>query len=224
MNVLILDTETTGLDPKTARVIEVGTVVYSVEHAAVVSTTSRLVYSEEGNPMEAVNRIPGELLKLGIPEDKVWAAVANQAKTCDCVLAHNSDFDKQWVPSALDGFGTPWGDTCYLVTWPKQTRPSSSLTQLAIDHGVAIVDAHRALSDCLLLSRILTRCAEMGHDIRALIAQATRPAAVLRALVSYDDRELAKMHGFYWDAVQKVWTRKMAIEDAAKLPFRTEQV
>lgn len=224
MNVLILDTETTGLDPEKGRVIEVATVVYNVEMAAVVACRSELVYSTEGNAAESINRIPGELLKYGKDQDSVWNKVSIEALNCDAVLAHNSDFDRQWVPECYDGFHLPWGDTCHLVTWPRQTKPSASLIALAIDHGVAIVDAHRALSDCLLIARLLTRCKELGHDIEALIAQAVRPAGMFKAIVSYADKDLAKLAGFNWDGKQRSWTRKMALEDVDKLPFKVMRI
>jgi hypothetical protein len=37
----------------------------------------------------------------------------------------------------------------------------------------------------------------------------------------FDQNEIAKAAGFKWNGESKRWTRRMAIEDAEALPFRT---
>jgi DNA polymerase-3 subunit epsilon len=51
--VLILDVETTGLDPKADQAIEVGAILYSVEHATTLAAASTLIRSES-NAAEAI--------------------------------------------------------------------------------------------------------------------------------------------------------------------------
>jgi DNA polymerase III epsilon subunit-like protein len=46
MNALILDVETTGLDPAKDRLIEVGAVLWNVEHRAIVEVYSGLMRAD----------------------------------------------------------------------------------------------------------------------------------------------------------------------------------
>lgn len=132
------------------------------------------------------------------------------------IVAHNADFDRQWFPD----LGKPWLCTMSDFKWPLATKDGGSLIHLALDHGIGVSSAHRALTDCQLIAALFDRM----DDLPGMFAQAMRPKAVFRALVSYDDRELAKQAGFKWDGVTKQWTRRMAIEDAALLPFPTAKL
>jgi DNA polymerase-3 subunit epsilon len=226
--VLILDTETTGLSPETDRCIEVGAVRYSLTHHCVIESMSRLI-SAEGNAAERINHIPAAALKnVGIRTDATWEQVDRMAWHCDAILAHRAEFDQQWIPEAETGTPNlhlkPWICTKFGVRWPLQAEEGQSLIYLALEHGVAVADPHRALADCMLLARLLYRCHELGHDVQAMLARGLRPMATFQALVSFDDKDKAKDAGFRWDAAKRQWLRKMAIADAAELPFKTRQV
>ena len=114
----------------------------------------------------------------------------------------------------------PWACTKYDFTWPRQTREGESLVNLALEHGIGVASAHRALTDCQLIAALFDRM----DDLQGMFARAMRPKGVFRALVSYDDREQAKSAGFRWDGATKQWTRRMAIEDAQALPFKVAQL
>ncbi|MGB3612794.1 MAG: hypothetical protein WBA10_03305, partial [Elainellaceae cyanobacterium] len=77
---------------------------------------------------------------------------------------------------------------------------------------------HRALTDCQLIAELFNRITH--EELAALIKQAIRPKAFFKADVSYNNRHLAKDAGFRWDGEKRMWTRWMAKEDAAQLPFR----
>lgn len=222
--VLILDTETTGLDPAKDRVIEIAVIQYHLTHGAIAAYSELICSERSDNPAQALNRIKPEALAWGAIAENAWETVRWLANPCDAILAHNADFDRQWVPpSVAEAIDLPWIDTCDGVTWPQEGT-SKSLVQLCLDHGVAVHSAHRALTDCLLLASLLDRCLERGVNLRALLARGLRPAALFQAIVSFDHKDKAKDAGFHWDAPTKRWLRKMAIEDAASLPFRTMQV
>jgi len=214
MEICILDTETTGLTPETGQCIEVAVVRYSVKHAAVVESMSRLFYADN-NPLEHINRIPSEILSDAVLDPVgIWRQVEEFVSECDAIIAHNAEFDQQWVPNEL--LVWPWICTCTGVDWPAQTKPGSSLVDLALAHGLAVVDQHRALSDCLLLARLLTRCAELGHDVEAMLRRGLRPIGHYEAKVGFADKERAKQKGFKWDSAKKIWHKSMAVEDATK--------
>ena len=225
-SLLIVDTETTGLDPEKHACIEVAAVMFSMDDACVIECFSTLVETNAPNEVEAINHIPQRTYQQwGMPAEVLWLRLAGMWNNCDAIVAHNSDFDQQWFPSDLGIHKLPWIDTCNGVNWPRQSREASNLISLAFEHGLGVVDPHRALSDCLLIARLLSRCAELGYDIRAILRRGLRPMGTFEALVSFEDKALAQEKGFKWKGKEAGgWQRKMATEDLEQLGFSVRRV
>lgn len=215
--VAITDTETTGLSPETDRCIEVAVVLWSVEHRTILECFSSLIRGE-GNAAEAINAIPAAVLPSARDPHDVWDRVACLVDKADVMAAHRAEFDRSFYPANLRE-AKPWLCTKFDVQWPR-AKLGAPLTEAALAHGLGISHAHRALTDCLTIARLLERVAEMGHDVGAMIERGLRPKARFVALVSYDDREKAKAAGFAWDGTRREWSRTMAVADAAELPFK----
>lgn len=217
--ILILDTETSGLDPKKDHLIEVGLVRWSVEHRTTLEATSWLVQAP-GNPAEAINGIPPALLVHGRELSDSNVMVSKRAANCDAIAAHG-DFDRQWFPE----LGRPWIDTAWDVDWPRALNAESrKVHALCLAHGLAVLDAHRALPDCQLLARLLERVGELGHDVSLLLDRAMRPKVKVLSLAPFQEKEIVKQHGFRWNPEERVWWRMMPSEDLAALPFRTRVI
>lgn len=217
--VAIVDTETSGLDLATGELLEVAVALWSFDlglvHAGSVPVRA------EANGAAAVNGIPLALVQsFGRTRDGLDVWLAGMTAGADAIVAHNADFDRQWLPEL---HGRPWICTANDVAWPESLT-SRSLAALALAHGVGVVDAHRALADVMTLVRLFGAVQARGHSMRELLSAGLRPKATFRALVSYDEREKAKAEGFRWDAGRRVWVRKMAVEDASRLPFKVQQM
>lgn len=221
MNLLILDTETDSLDPKTGHLLEVAAAVWSVDHRTLIRARSWLVQAPS-NAAIAVNGIPEGILSRGVERAEVMRQVyAVAIKECSVLVAHNAEFDRAWFAPEIERLN--WVCSCDDIEWPRKTT-SRSLTALALAHGVGVVSAHRALDDVLTLVRLFERAAELGADLPAMLARAQRPKGRYQALVSYDDRELAKAAGFHWDGTTKAWIRTMAKDDVSALGFKVREV
>jgi DNA polymerase III subunit epsilon len=218
--ILILDTETTGTDDN-ATAIEVACILYSVAYAAPIRSFASLIRASS-NPAEPVNRIPAALLTSAPEPAQVWERVRAMAFHADAIVAHNADFDRRFAGPEMNPH-KPWICSMDDLQWP-QAGTGNSLVALALAHGVGVASAHRAMADCDLLARLFTRVAEMGTDLGAMLARGLRPKATYQALVSYESNHLAKSAGFRWDAGKRMWARKMAIEDAAALPFKVREI
>lgn len=230
-NVLILDLETSGLDPHTDSVIEVGHVLWSVEHRTIVECFSSLM-SAESNDAQPFNDIPIEAAR-GCDRDIAWEILANGARAADVVLAHQADFDRAFVeaePGKVSGnelglfetlqplLSLPWVCTIEDFVWPRDDLAARSLVAIALAHGVAVMSAHRSINDCLLLSRLLERLGDEVDDrLHLALQRAMRPKERFIARTAYRDKDLVKAAGFHWNGT--VWHRRMAVEDAQKLPF-----
>jgi len=215
---LIVDTETTGLDHATDRVIEVGAILYSIESRATLASFATLI-GGEGNPAENINRIPAAALQElgGITEIKdVFKSFRSNA---DVIVCHNVEFDRPWFRN--EWLELPWVCTAFDFDWPAATREAGSLIHLALEHGIGVSSAHRALNDCALIAALFDRMPLYGRDLQAMFERALRPKGIFQAVVSFEEKDRAKERGFKWDGATKRWTRRMAIEDSASLPFKT---
>ena len=224
--VAILDTETTGVDSAKDRIVEVAVVLWSVEHGCVLTAWSDLI-AADGNPAEHVNRIPGAALKArGRSLAYVMELTAAYCGQADAIVAHNGSFDRGFLTAAGYTSALPWICTLEDVEWP---RPSSSqaLIAIALAHDVGIVQAHRALADCMMIARLFERVTELGHSPKAMLERGLRPKRLYEALVSFADKDLAKAASFRWKEYQpgqkNKWLRRMVPEDAAVLPFKVRE-
>ncbi len=228
-NVLILDLETSGLDREHDEVIELGYVLWSVEHRSMVECYSAVLLGE-GNAAEIFNAIPPGVRAFGTDPEIAWTIAGHAAQQADIVLAHQADFDRAFVWRAASSFESSmpyegaadllrptWVCTLEDMVWPV-TSAYHSLVAIALAHGVAVTSAHRAINDCLLLARLLERLGDEADDrLHLALQRASRPKAEFIARTAYKDKDLVKSAGFHWDGT--VWSRYMAVEDAEKLSF-----
>lgn len=221
---LILDTETTGFDPKQDAIIEIAVTLFDLKHAQPVQSYASLIRCDR-NEAESVNGIPVPMLKVAQDLGDAWVTVLHLVRGCkevagaQVVIAHNAEFDRQFVPD----LGLPWVCSEEDIRWPHREARAGSLAHLALSLGLGVASAHRAMADVDTLCRIFTRLAEQGTDLPKLIAHAMRPKATFYALVPYEKKDLAKEHGFRWDPDLKEWWRRMAVADTKALPFKVKR-
>lgn len=217
--ILALDTETTGLDPANDRVIEVACILWNVEWKSVEGHFSSLLPATE-NAAEHVNRIPAKLTYGAPASHEVWSRVVSAMHEADAVVAHNAPFDKSFVPKEVREFPVSWVCSKDDITWPVESK-KRDLISIALAHGVPVYTAHRAMADADLIVRLLERCAELGHDVQAMLDEGLRrsrlPKFKYTSLEPYERKNAVKAAGFHWDGEARVWWREMNEEDAAKI-------
>lgn len=218
MDVLaIIDTETQGLDPAVHKIVEIGVVLWSIRHSCVVAAWSDLVHAET-NEAESINRISAQATQLGLSHAASIARLRNFVARADVLVAHKAEFDASFLPADLS---KPWVCSKYDIKWPC-SKLGESLVYVALAHGVAVTQSHRALADCLTLAHIFEAVARMGYSIADLMALAMRPKArFVVATRGFDEarNKLARENGFQFDREKKVWHRTMARDDVEALPF-----
>jgi DNA polymerase III subunit epsilon len=218
--VTICDTETTGVRSNDA-VIELGAILYSLKLATPIATYSELIPTEvkmssekiKGCTASEINGITPELLAK-VPENfsSVRRVLGKFLAASEVILAHNASFDQRFIGDHPTFKDKKWVCTMNHVKWPR-VCPSKALSSIALAHGVPIVSAHRALTDCDILARLLTKVHEMGHDLSLLIDKACRPHILVRALVDKANKDLAVDAGFYFNYESKRWLKEVAEED-----------
>lgn len=244
---VIVDTETSDRQDgdERAELIELALVLYSVTNQTTLMEFSTLVPCLHGNRAESVNRIKMAALREvsaieasmeaardADPDntslDVTSAVVCHMLRSADALVSYNVEFDARFFrpghyvgpPASIDW---PWLCAMSDFKWPRANRQQGSLINLALDHGIGVASAHRALTDCRLLAELF----DHADNLAAMFDIALRPKAMFQGLQAFADNQLAKDAGFKWErenAPRKSWTRIMAIEDAAALPFQTKKL
>ncbi len=231
MNIVIVDVETTGLDPATCRVIELGAVLYSTADRCVISSFSTLAQSPD-NAAESINRIPVSAV-VGAPTVQfAWKQLAGMvdwatAGTDAVFMAHRAEFDRGFIAASAPKLAERLNWVCSKndVEWPA-SKLGASCVEMALAHGVPVVSAHRALTDCMLIANTLA-AVQKTHDLDALIARAMRPKALFAvADRTFDEARNAQAReaGFRFIRERGRWEKRMAVEATTGLPFAVEQV
>lgn len=170
MNLLIVDTETTGLYPEKGDLcIEVGALLYNVEHKKVIQTMSTFLPCKE-NKVEHINHIKAEWTdcKQGLVIPFRW--LNEMASTASFIVAHNADFDKKFLKTIApinDIFWkSRWICTQRDFPWPVPLA-RKRLMDICEAMKVPYVDAHRSLPDC----QFLADCFSKVDDLEARLSK-----------------------------------------------------
>jgi DNA polymerase III subunit epsilon len=222
---LILDTETSGVDPLVDQIIEVGACLYDLEIGCPIESYASLLRAD-GNSAERINGIPARALVDARHAIDVWRRVLELAELSDVVVAHNAEFDRSFVRAAgiASVADRTWVCSRSDLLWEGGGEGGGrKLVEIALALGLGVATAHRALADVDLMARMFTRLHERGVSLPDFFRKAARPKKRFVALVSYEMRHLAKEAGFGWDGDRKQWWRMMPPEDAEALSFRVAQ-
>ena len=215
---LIIDTETTGLDPQLDHCLEVGVILFDVPSRQVLAQHSFLL-PVDANAAEAINRIPAAATNLPQPWRPALSYLQSLLDAADVLVAHNAAFDRQWFGRGhLPATDKPWLCSMEEMRWPAERllRSRPSVRDLALAYEIPVWAAHRALTDCIYLAEVFRRCDELEQ----LVERGLEPRQLMRAQVSYDDRHLARDAGFRWnEPVKGAWARRLSEREARDLDF-----
>ena len=206
MKLLIIDTETTNIiEPQ---VCEIAATLYQVsdnvrETGAICSISTVLPVTE--NPAEFVNGITWELTSKNPFVDESMSLLKRMTACADYTVAFNAEFDAPLVDKLLNT-NLNWLCAMKDFDWGYPAKNDSyKLTDLALWLGIGISTVHRAGDDVRLLVECFNRRKQQLPDmVNQAIFVSNSPMIEFKAMVGYDNRELAKTAGFYWDGDRKL--------------------
>ena len=230
--ILGFDLETTGLDPKTDRIIEVGAVLWDWDRQLPIDMISKLCWHTDDG---SIPQIPELITKLtgitgpDLKEHAISTALVLQrfmSMTKDIyIMAHNAPFDISMLAGECEKLGlqmqTGLGvlDSRVDIAYDKDLHKSRALVHLAASHGFLNPFTHRAVFDVLTMLRVAS-----NYDLDEIIARSKSPNVILTAHVSFDERDLAKAAGFHWKPEIKSWQlsiKECDLKDDMGFGFRT---
>jgi len=218
----IVDTETTGTDPTTDRIIELCVLVfeYSAETGEVAWVSD--VYDGLEDPRIAIP--PQSTAIHGITDEMVSGealddeAVEGLLDGVNWVVAHNAAFDRPLLERRLPIFARlNWLCSMKEVPWSDLGFPGTKLEYLATERGF-FYEGHRSEIDCRALLEVL-RVPLPGKDHspwQLLLAAGPRRSYKLWALgAPFETKDQLKARGYRWDGERRTWYKMLDHDEAA---------
>ena len=198
---MIIDTETTGLNPREDEVIELGflLIAYQYENPRKIVDFG----NEMREPSREIPKIVQELTGITpkmvkgkrLSKEKVLAAL----DLANIVIAHNAAFDRPICERLLPEFSEkPWACSLTEIPWSKYGFESAKLRYLLMDSGY-FFEGHRALDDCAALNELLNVRSPHGQSFFAeLMESARQPSYYFKVRTPYDLRKIMRELGYRW--------------------------
>lgn len=213
---IVVDTETTGLDPDLDSIIEISMrrCRYNDAGQILKIDRARTWREDPGRPLSP------EIVKLtGICDaDLVGQEIDTEAatsmlKSADVIIAHNACFDRNFVEHRLpDASGLAWACSCREIDWPAAGYDGRNLGWLLAQAGW-FHGAHRADADVDAVIQLLQQTMPDGRTaLRQLVDTASSPSLLVRAVgTHFDVKDVLKARGYRWDAKGSVWCREIPL-------------
>lgn len=221
MKLLVVDTETTGLDYDLSSTIEVAGCLYDSVLKSEVATVQFLLPALE-NPAEHINGISIALLESTTPDillhgRNLFDVMYSQ---CDYIVAHNAPFDKNFLLKVgLTDESKPWICSHRDLIFPKQ-RNSGVLVHISVDHDLPPSNVHRALGDVQTLCNLLKVVPNLDEQI--LTSKSRVSCTPVSKSFSLNDQ--LRQLNFKFDKNSKSWIKRMSPQEIEDCPIEVKLV
>ena len=222
MYLLGIDLETTGLDPSSSDIVEIGYMIWDTDLSCPVNLGSHLIKINHPLPAETkeLTGISDNYLnQFGVDLKQAVISLADLAESCDFLAGHNAiEFDRKYLSRACEKYSINfpqkyWIDTMVDLPYSHSIK-TRKLDYLAVEHKVPVIVSHRAVFDLWTTMQILKE-----YDIKQIVERVQTGFIKLIAKVSYEDRAKASAKGFKWDSTNKIWFKILRIHDANNIQF-----
>ena len=202
---LVVDVETTGLDPRRDEIIEIARTPFSYGLDGTVVTVGE-TFQGLRQPSEPIT--PDITAITGITNEMVAGQVIDPAEVAkfvapaSLVIAHNAAFDRRFLERYSEVFSTkPWACSLSQIDWAAEGFEGAKLAYLAQAAGF-FYDRHRAMHDCLatveLLATRLPRSGVTGLS-RLLVGARAVTWRIWAENSPFDHKDALKARGYRWN-------------------------
>ena len=232
---VVLDVETTGLNPLCDEIVELGMVKFEFASDGrifrVLGTFESFREPSVPIPQE-ISRLTGitpEMVKGKVINPREVAAFVDDAAI---VIAHNAGFDRRFCERTWPGFALKaWACSMSEVDWQGEGFEGTKLGYLLAGCGL-FHDGHRATEDCRALLEVLARPLPRSGEtaLKRLLDNARGVTVrIWTEGAPYELREILKARGYRWsdgaDGGPRAWWTEVAESDLdAELAFLKTEI
>jgi len=231
---LYLDTEATGLNPDTDKVIELAIVPfeYDAEGRIFRILPAYNAFQDPGIPIPAfITRLTGIADQMVAGQAIDLDRVAQLLSGASLVIAHNARFDRPLVELLHPGFkAVAWACSIADVNWNEEGFEGVKLEYLAYKHGF-FYEGHRATIDCLAGIELLSHSLPSGERVlKRLLDNAGRTDVRLWAdRAPFTKKDELKQRGYRWspggEGVRKAWYKDLPEDQVdAEMRYLNQEV
>jgi len=218
--ICFLDLETTGLDKKEDKIIEL-----AVKIAAIDKQSGELIgildeYQAFEDPKEPIDekatRVNGITNEMVQDQSINWEAVSTILNKADIIVAHNAGFDRafmdRYLPILQDKV---WACSVNDIDWANRGFNGRGQELLCIWHGFYF-DSHRAMSDVDALIHLVTHeYYETNPPVKELVDNAYKPVYKICAIDSpFETKDALKANGYRWNSEKRYWWKNISLDNA----------
>ena len=220
---VVIDTETTGLNPDKDAIIELGMVLF--EYDPETGTAYRILESFDQLEAPGFPIPPDSTMVHGITDEMVAGkriddtSVERFLEGVSLVVAHNARFDRVFLEKRLPIFESlPWGCSLEQVDWSSEGIGSAKLDYIAYQYGF-FYEAHRAQEDCFSLLEILQQPLPRSGDLvlkSILKALGQKSYTVYATGSPFETKDTLKARSYRWNGDKKSWHITVTGDDAIR--------
>lgn len=212
VRVLIVDTETTGLELSQAELIEVGAILVEVDRDSgqlgkVLGQFAGLEQPSKPIAAEstAIHGITDEMVKDQRFDESAFQALCDGV---DLFVAHNAAFDRPFMQRRFPWLEpTVWACSFRELPWKQEGYSGQKLEYLLSDCGY-FHSAHRAVEDCNALLHVLSKPLKSSKNMPMAVLFESANAAMyqIAALKApFEKKDMLRARGFRWNSEDRVW-------------------
>lgn len=215
---VVVDTETTGLNFASDRIIELA--------------AQRFIFDEKGRILirehpktwleDPQEPLPPRIVMLTGLSDAILSGkrfdtleITAALKDADLIIAHNAAFDRPFIDARFPELGAcAWACSLEQLDWLKLGFDGRALGHLLYQRGWYF-DGHRAENDVRALTQLLAETLADGHTILARLLECCEADSVRIAATGapFEAKDALKKRGYRWDAQQRSWWREVSAEE-----------
>lgn len=216
---VILDTETTGFDPKSDKIVQLSMLRFQYDEKGILAIGE--IFDELNDPGFPIPPETTEIHKITndmVAGKKITTEmIASFMEGVDMVIAHNAGFDRKFVEKSFPDAGfdkIDWHCSIEQINWKSRGFGKVNLEMLSLNSGF-VYDAHNARSDILATAFVLARPdPETGTTpFSEMLEETSYPARHIFAVKSpFEKKDDLKNNGYRWadddnpvQGFSKVW-------------------
>lgn len=218
---VVIDTETTGIDPDKDVIIELGMVLFEYDPETGAAYRVLATFDQLEDPGFLIP--PESIAVHGITDEMVAGKRIDDAEVTaflegvSLVIAHNAKFDRVFLEKRLPVFESQsWGCSFAQVDWSGEGLGSAKLDYIAYNYGF-FYEAHRADTDCYALLEILQQPLPKSGELvlASLLNQLDQNNYQIYAVGSpFETKDILKARGYRWNGDKKCWHTSVVGEEA----------